>query len=118
NTWCGGSVALAHRMHVTTPEAAREIQPLVRSQPGLVLVADARIDNRDDLIASLDLTGGYRSTDGEIIVAAYERWGQDCVHRLIGDFAFALWDARTEECERAVLAFLTELLSLNLVDII
>src|SRR5436190_10470888 len=62
----------------------------------MVLVADARIDNREELLASLRLPRGNHSTDSEIILAAYERWGQDCVDRLIGDFACALWDSRSQ----------------------
>ena len=45
--------------------------------------ANARIDARDD-----------RLTDAESILAAYEKWGDDCVKHLLGDFAFAIWDDR------------------------
>ena len=93
--WCGGVAALAHRLLITTSESATELQPVVQSQPDLVLVADARIDNRDELLAQLPLSRGNRSTDSEIILAAYERWGRDCPEHLIGDFAFAIWDVRT-----------------------
>jgi asparagine synthase (glutamine-hydrolysing) len=92
--WCGDVVALAHQMLITTPESVSEVQPVVRSQPDLVLVADARIDNRDELLRQLQLPRGHRSTDSEIILAAYELWGHECVERLIGDFAFAVWDVR------------------------
>ena len=90
--WSGGEVALAHRLLVTTPELVTDQQPLVRSQPDCVLVADARIDNRDELLAALDLPRG--STDSDVILASYERWGDRCVNRFIGDFAFAIWDSR------------------------
>jgi asparagine synthase (glutamine-hydrolysing) len=62
----------------------------------LELVADARLDNRADILAGLGLTGGEGAilTDGALILAAYERWGENCPARLLGDFAFALWDAR------------------------
>ncbi|HKW11614.1 MAG TPA: lasso peptide isopeptide bond-forming cyclase [Gemmatimonadaceae bacterium] len=92
--WSGNGVAIAHRLLITTPESASEVQPLASSQSDLVLVADARIDNRDELISALQLAGGRRSTDSEIILAAYERWRDECVDRLIGDFAFAIWDPR------------------------
>jgi asparagine synthase (glutamine-hydrolysing) len=92
--WVGGSVALAHRMLITTPESLSDVQPVVRSHPDLVLVADARIDNRDELLSTLRPRRQRCATDSEIILAAYERWGEDCVDHLIGDFAFAIWDAR------------------------
>jgi asparagine synthase (glutamine-hydrolysing) len=92
--WSRGELALGHRLLITTPESAAEAQPLVRSQPDLALVADARIDNRDDLLSVLRVQGGRGATDSDIILAAYERWGQRCVDHLVGDFAFVLWDAR------------------------
>ena len=35
-------------------------------------------------------------TDAEVILQAYEKWGDDCVKHLIGDFAFAIWDDREQ----------------------
>lgn len=94
--WFGdnGAIALGHRALHTTSEARREAQPIVRCESGLSLVADARIDNREELISTLGLSHVPPPTDGELILAAYERWGQRCAERLIGDFAFAVWDSR------------------------
>ena len=92
-----GPVALAHRMSWSTPESKRESQPVVRSVPTSWLVADARIDNRGELASLLRVSEPGRVTDAELIVRAYERWGRRCVERLVGDFAFALWDAATHE---------------------
>lgn len=55
-----------------------------------VIWADARLDNRDDLAAALGSAAG----DADLILAAYDRWGDDCASHLLGDFAFALWDHR------------------------
>jgi asparagine synthase (glutamine-hydrolysing) len=93
--WCEGSVGLGHCMHRTTPESQRERQPLVDRTGNLVLTADARIDNRDGLISALDIDGPPSEiTDSQIILSAYERWGKLCPEKLLGDFAFALWDRR------------------------
>lgn len=89
---CDGAVALAQRMSWSTPESLRERQPLSVEHSALCLVADARIDNRDDLRRTL--CGVRLETDADIIAAAYLRWGASCAERLTGDFAFALWDAR------------------------
>ena len=51
----------------------------------LCITADARIDGGENT----DLT------DAERILRAYEKWGDDCVAHLIGDFAFAIWDRRS-----------------------
>ncbi|MBI1801544.1 MAG: hypothetical protein HYR71_07955 [Chloroflexi bacterium] len=60
----------------------------------LTVAADARLDNRTELCAALDLRAAEqaRLDDAELILCAYQRWGTDCAPRLLGDFAFALWD--------------------------
>jgi asparagine synthase (glutamine-hydrolysing) len=80
----------------TTPESLREAQPLVSRGGDLVLTADARIDNRDDLIRVLcpPGSGSDAFTDAELILAAYERWGVTCPEHLLGAFAFAIWDGQ------------------------
>lgn len=92
-TWCGEGAALAHcRLH-TTPEAEAETQPLVTTDGRRVLVADARLDNRDELGAALGLSRHEIAAcgDGTLILAAFEAWGEGCLEHLDGDYAFALW---------------------------
>lgn len=92
--WTGGPVALVCSHQWTTPEASGSEQPVARIGARCRLVADARLDNRDDLIAQLQgHLVGPRPSDAALIVAAYSRWGVDCARHLTGDFAFALWDA-------------------------
>lgn len=55
-----------------------------------VLVADARLDNRDDLCRSLACAD--TETDEQLILRAYLRWGEACPEHLLGDFAFAIWN--------------------------
>ena len=96
--WNEGPAGLGHRMLHTTPESLHEELPLVNRSEDLVLTADARIDNREELIVALGCTGRPREeiTDGELILGAYERWGERCPERLLGDFAFAIWDRRRQ----------------------
>ena len=63
----------------------------------LTINADARIDGRKELIAKLKakLTVKDSPSDAELILYAYEAWGEDCVTHLIGDFAFAIRDDRS-----------------------
>ena len=58
------------------------------------LVADLRLDNRGELAALLQIPTekASRFSDAVILLAAIERWGEHCVEKLVGDFAFALWD--------------------------
>lgn len=97
--WCDESVGLGHCLLQTTPESRFERLPLRNASQTLVLTADARIDNRADLIAQLGLETSPSAviTDSALILAAYERWGEHCPEFLIGDFAFALWDATQQQ---------------------
>jgi asparagine synthase (glutamine-hydrolysing) len=78
----------------TTPESLQEMLPAIDSAAGLAITADARIDNRDELIRDLRLQEQPGLADSELILAAYRRWGEGCVDHLVGDFAFAIWDRR------------------------
>ena len=100
DVWCEGSVGLGHRMLWTTPESLLEQLPLVDRTGNLVLTADARIDNRDELISALSLSDrpAEKITDSDLILAAYKKWGRQCPGKLIGDFAFAIWD----KCKRVL----------------
>jgi asparagine synthase (glutamine-hydrolysing) len=96
--WNEGCVGLGHRMLWTTPESLEEKLPHVSQTADLALTADARIDNRDELTAALDLTDCPRGeiTDSQLILAAYEKWDEHCPEKLLGDFAFAIWDRRRQ----------------------
>ncbi len=83
-------------LHVT-PESLHERLPTnLRIAPHLIITADARIDNRDELFDALGVPepGRDRTPDSSLILLAYERWGEACVQRFLGDFAFAIWDNR------------------------
>ena len=91
--WNDRSVGLGQRLLHTTPESLVETWPIIQGDGRLVLVADARIDNRDELLIKLDMPRGRTITDGELILSAYQKWGRESPEKLIGDFAYALWDA-------------------------
>lgn len=59
------------------------------------VLADARLDNRSELIDRLHVSPG---SDAELILAAYRRWGRDCPAHLLGDFAFVIRDRRRIFC--------------------
>lgn len=95
NLWCDGPIGLGHCLLQTTPESLLEECPLTNASQTLTLTADARIDNRADLIQTLSLQAlpPETITDSALILAAYEHWGEECPQHLIGDFAFVIWDA-------------------------
>jgi asparagine synthase (glutamine-hydrolysing) len=93
-TWHDGPIGLGHCLLWTTPESLREHMPLISNDGHHVITADARIDNRAELITRLNLTTPPELiADSELILHAYERWGASCPEHLLGDFAFAVWDA-------------------------
>ncbi len=86
--WAEGAVGLGHGALLLADHTP---YPLQSEDGSIVLVADARIDNREELARLLDLTL-LPDQDGPLILAAYRRWGVDCCKHLLGDFAFVLWD--------------------------
>lgn len=88
-----GGAAFCHLALHATPEAALDVQPLWERERGLLLAADVRLDAREELIAALGLADAGPLGDAALLLAAYRRWGEGFPARLLGDFAFALWDA-------------------------
>ena len=91
--WRRDSVGMGHQLLMQSSPI--DLQPLVNDDLGLVLTADARIDNRTELIGQLGLGAkdDRRLRDGDLILLAFKRWGDRTPEYLIGDFAFAIWDA-------------------------
>jgi asparagine synthase (glutamine-hydrolysing) len=94
-----GSVGLAYLALHSTPESIRESQPLASADGQISLAADVRIDNRPELMALLT-SKGYLNlpdpTDADLVLAAYTCWGPACPEKIIGDYAFVVWDARQQ----------------------
>lgn len=93
-TWSGQDVALGLGLLKTVPEARPEV--MVADEGTLAITADVRLDNRSELMAALGLESPDLA-DGEVILAAYRRWGLSCPEHLLGDFAFAIWDGETRQ---------------------
>jgi asparagine synthase (glutamine-hydrolysing) len=89
------NAGLGHALLRATDESPREAQPFTLDGRRWI-VADARVDGRQDLIAALSAREPDEpspdATDAELILRAYRAWGEDCVTHLLGDFAFAVWD--------------------------
>jgi asparagine synthase (glutamine-hydrolysing) len=93
--WAMKNVGFGHALLRITDDSARDEQPFTLDGQRWI-VADARVDARQDLIAELR-TGEQKevasdAADAELILRAYCVWGEDCVRRLVGDFTFVVWD--------------------------
>jgi asparagine synthase (glutamine-hydrolysing) len=101
--WQHGPVALGHRRLTIIDLSAAGSQPMVDSDLGLSLVFNGCIYNYRELRTELE-AAGYRffsSSDTEVILKAYHRWGRDCVERFSGMFAFVVAE---RESGRVVMA--------------
>ena len=97
--WVAGSIGFGHKMLWTTPESFHEKQPLVSDDGNLILTADARIDNREEIFELLDVGEKKNDvvTDANLILRSYLKWGEECPKYLIGDYAFAIWDTESNK---------------------
>jgi asparagine synthase (glutamine-hydrolysing) len=92
--WADGNVGFGHVLLRTTFESQHEQQPFTLDGETWI-TADARVDDRARLIHQLAASRDViTAPDAELILRAYQRWGQKCVDYLIGDFSFAIWDRR------------------------
>lgn len=91
--WAGAGIGLGQQLKAVTPEDLSEDQPVVSHDGLRVLVSDGRVDNRPELSAELGLGSARAVPDSAFILAAYERWGEECARHLVGSFSFAVWDA-------------------------
>lgn len=98
DVWSCESICLAHEHFWLTPEEVGEQQPLVDLLTGCVFTGSVRLDNRAELIPLLANAEPQASqvSDARLLLLAYLRWGSDCPTRLLGDFAFVIWDPREQ----------------------
>ncbi len=91
--WCDnqGRAGFAAGTAGILPEDAFDRQPLI--SPRLAFAARARIDNRDEILGKLDIPAERwpALADSEVLFLAYQRWEEECVQHLNGDYAFAAW---------------------------
>lgn len=90
-------VALGHR-RLAIIDVATGQQPLYNEDESVVVVYNGEIYNYQSLIPELQALGHvfHTKSDTEVIVHAWEAWGEACVDRFRGMFAFALWDRNRE----------------------
>jgi asparagine synthase (glutamine-hydrolysing) len=93
--WVNGGAGFAHRrLAIIDLQGGR--QPMISGDTGCVLTFNGEIYNYRDLRRTLAADGQrfFEQSDTEVVLRAYERWGEHCVDHLRGMFAFAVWDPR------------------------
>ncbi|MDK9709536.1 MAG: asparagine synthase-related protein [Desulforhopalus sp.] len=93
-------VGLGYRELPTNQQSLLGLQSFSQQAP-FTIVADARLDNRDEVLCELGLSCPRSCqdsiTDSLIILKSYIKWGENCAKHLLGDFAFAVWNDQTKE---------------------
>jgi asparagine synthase (glutamine-hydrolysing) len=92
-----GAVRLGHRRLAIIDLSEKSAQPMLDAATGTALVFNGTIYNYPELRAELIGCGHAFHSDGdtEVILRAYLEWGEACVERLHGMFAFAIWNRET-----------------------
>ena len=86
-------VTFGRRLTRVLPEDDFDEGPLLGGSGSLLLTADVRLDNRDELRHDLRLAAECREmSDSALLLRAWERWRDAALDRLSGAFAFAIWD--------------------------
>lgn len=100
NAWVSAHAALGHaRLVVVDPEGGRQpMQKKVRGRE-FVLVYNGELYNTEEIRSDLLKAGHTFSghSDTEVLLTAYIEWGERCLARFNGIFAFAIWDAQSEK---------------------
>lgn len=94
----GGGVSLGHNRLSIIDLSNIAAQPMKNNRGDLAIVFNGEIYNFRTLKEELSQTYQFKTTsDTEVILAAYEKWGKECVKKLSGMFAFAIWDSANRE---------------------
>jgi asparagine synthase (glutamine-hydrolysing) len=94
-----GQVVFGHRRLAIIDLSANAAQPMTNEDGSVWLTFNGEIYNYRDLRCRLQ-TAGHRfrtNGDSEVIIHAYEEWGESCVERFRGIFAFGIWDKKAEK---------------------
>ncbi|MDH3639707.1 MAG: amidotransferase 1, exosortase A system-associated, partial [Gammaproteobacteria bacterium] len=96
-TYIRPGIGLGHR-RLSIIDLAGGQQPLFNEDGSVVVVFNGEIYNFQTLVKELTELGHRFRTrcDTEVIVHAWEEWGEDCVARFRGMFAFAIWDSNKQ----------------------
>jgi len=94
--WSDGRASLGHRSLKIIDLSANSAQPMFNEDNTIAVVFNGEIYNFPELRNELEALGHHfkSRSDTEVIVHAYEEYGEKCVEKLWGMFAFAIWDQR------------------------
>ncbi|MGH8145752.1 MAG: XrtA/PEP-CTERM system amidotransferase [Rhodanobacteraceae bacterium] len=100
--YLGKGVGLGHR-RLSIIDLSHGQQPMVDEATGLALVYNGELYNFPSLKAELETLGVvfHSRCDTEVVLRAWQHWGEACLTRMVGMFAFAIWDMRAQRIHLA-----------------
>ena len=92
--WTNSFIGLGHRRLAIIDLSPLGHQPMLNENARLVISYNGEIYNYKDIRTELENKGYifHSKTDTEVVLKSYEEWGEECIHRFNGMFAFAIWD--------------------------
>lgn len=95
--YMGHGVGLGHR-RLSIIDLSHGQQPMVDEAAGLALIYNGELYNFKTLRTELEALGMVfaSNSDTEVLLRAWQQWGEACLPRLVGMFAFAIWDMRAQ----------------------
>lgn len=97
--WHDDNLFLSCHHQFITPESINETLPYYDSDAGIAIVANAIIDNREELFQIFNIPSSEwgKYTDSQLILLAYKKWGEECSKHLLGDFTYAIYEEKIDK---------------------
>jgi len=96
--WRNDHVTLIQHTLWNTAESRADHNPEANADNQPIIAAWARIDNRTELGEKLGINASNPEiSDSNFILSAYQKWGEDCVEHLVGDFVFVIFDIQKQK---------------------
>ncbi len=96
--YSGEQVAFGCGIQYFTPEAQKEVLPIIDDENGIYFTADVVLDNREDLLKKLGILNDDGSIpDGKIVYEMFHKYKEECLNDLLGAYSFVYYDRKRSE---------------------
>jgi len=97
--WYNEQVAFGQNTVFNTPESFLEKLPYHNANNNLTIAGAIRLTNRPELFAKLGIAAKQQPEmgDASLVIAAYIKWGEQCIQHLLGSFSIAIWDGNQDK---------------------
>lgn len=97
--YVGNRIAMGCGIQYFTPEAEKEVLPIIDVEEGIYFDADVVLDNREELLKKLGYESDDKSIpDGRILYEVFKKYKEDCLNDLLGVYSFVYYERRSNRC--------------------